>query len=189
MATPNGTYHRYAPSADGVSPMAVPGQPGCTYTADGLEHNSHGTPSSSAADHHAQLDKRRRKLECFDYGDAWAEIDGDGDLCLLTWGSSRGAVTEAAARLRAQGRPVRVVTLRLLAPLRREALIAAIGAAEVLVVEQNHSAQLFRYLHSERALPADARSFARPGPLPLRPAEIVAACAQIETKAETAPEA
>lgn len=186
-ATPNGAYHRYAPSADGVSPMAVPGQPDCTYTADGLEHNSHGTPSSRAADHHAQLDKRRRKLECFDYGDAWAEIDGDGDLCLLTWGSCRGAVTEAAARLRAQARPVRVVVLRLLAPLRREALIAAIGATDVLVVEQNHSAQLFRYLHSERALPADARSFARPGPLPVRPAEIVAACAQTET--ETAPEA
>jgi 2-oxoglutarate ferredoxin oxidoreductase subunit alpha len=79
---------------------------------------------------------------------------------------------------------VRVVTLRLLAPLRREALIAAIGAAEVLVVEQNHSAQLFRYLHSERALPPAARSLARPGPLPLRPAEIVAACAKAETPSE-----
>ena len=183
-ATRDGTYHRYAPSADGVSPMALPGQPGCTYTADGLEHNHHGTPSSSAGDHHAQLEKRRRKLDAFDYGDAWAEIDGDGDLCLLTWGSSRGAVTEAAARLRAQARPVRVVTLRLLAPLRREALIAAIGAADVLVVEQNHSAQLFRYLHSERSLPPAARSLARPGPLPLRPAEIVAACAKAETPSE-----
>jgi 2-oxoglutarate ferredoxin oxidoreductase subunit alpha len=42
-------------------------------------------------------------------------------------------------------------------------------------VEQNHSAQLFRYLNAERALPAAARSLARPGPLPLRPSEIVAA--------------
>ena len=175
IATHNGRYDRYAPSADGVSPMALPGQPGCTYTADGLEHNCHGTPSSGAADHQAQLDKRRHKLDAFDYGDAWAEIDGDGDLCLLTWGSSHGAVTEAAARLRAQSRPVRVVTLRLLAPLRHEALLAAIGGAEVLVIEQNQGGQLFRYLHAERVLPAHARSLARPGPLPLRPAEIIAA--------------
>jgi 2-oxoglutarate ferredoxin oxidoreductase subunit alpha len=183
IATHNGGYDRYAPSSDGVSPMALPGQPGCTYTADGLEHNDHGTPSSGAADHQAQLDKRRHKLDAFDYGDAWAEIDGDGDLCLLTWGSSHGAVTEAAARLRAQGQPVRVVTLRLLAPLRREALRTAIGGADVLVIEQNHSGQLFRYLHAERALPANARSLARPGPLPLRPAEIVAAC--VATESET----
>ncbi len=175
-AADNGVYHRYAATADSVSPMALPGQPGCTYTADGLEHNSHGTPSSGAADHQAQLDKRRGKLDAFDFGEAWAEIDGAGDLCLVTWGSSPGAVTEAAARLRARGLGVRIVTLRLLAPLRREALLAAIGGTDVLVVEQNHSGQLFRYLHAERALPAAARSLARPGPLPLRPAEIVAAC-------------
>jgi len=41
-----------------------------------------------------------------------------------------------------------------------------------------------RYLHSERALPPAARSLARPGPLPLRPAEIVAACAKAETPSE-----
>jgi 2-oxoglutarate ferredoxin oxidoreductase subunit alpha len=95
---------------------------------------------------------------------------------LITWGSSSGAVTEAAARLRGAGQAVRVIRLRLLAPLRRAPLIAAIDHAEVIVVEQNHSAQLFRYLHAERALPPRARSLARPGPLPLRPAEIVAAC-------------
>jgi 2-oxoglutarate ferredoxin oxidoreductase subunit alpha len=84
-------------------------------------------------------------------------------------------VSEAAERLRAAGRRTRVIALRLLAPLPRDELLAAIGDAEALVVEQNHSAQLFRYLNAERALPAAARSLARPGPLPLRPSEIVAA--------------
>ncbi|ESQ15681.1 MAG: 2-oxoacid:acceptor oxidoreductase subunit alpha [Thiohalocapsa sp. PB-PSB1] len=178
-------YQRYALTADGVSPMALPGQPGCAYTADGLEHDSNGSPSSSASDHLAQLDKRRRKLETFDYGNAWAEIDGVGDLCLLTWGSAHGAVTEAANRLRAQGQSVRVVTLRLLAPLCHAALVDAIGNGGLLVVEQNHGAQLFHYLHAQRALPAHACSLARPGPLPLRPAEIVAACKRIEPVQQT----
>jgi 2-oxoglutarate ferredoxin oxidoreductase subunit alpha len=175
-------YQRYALTDSGVSPMSLPGQPGCIYSADGLEHNSRGAPSSLAADHHAQLDKRRRKLAEFDYGDAWAEVDGTGDLCLIAWGSSRGAAAEAAGRLRQDGQATRMIALRLLQPLRRDALKAAIGSAAVLVVEQNQGAQLFRYLHAQQALPADARSLAHPGPLPVRPAEIVSAAATVRTE-------
>ena len=178
-------YRRYAVTADGISPMSVPGETGRTYTADGLEHDPEGAPSSRAADHMAQLQKRRYKLAAFDYGPDWAEIlDGDGDaadsgadarLCLITFGAGRGAVVEAVDRLRADIPGVRTIALRLLAPLQRDALIAAIGEARVLVVEQNHGAQLFHYLHAEQALPPAAHSLARPGPLPLRPGEIVAA--------------
>jgi 2-oxoglutarate/2-oxoacid ferredoxin oxidoreductase subunit alpha len=174
-----GPYHRYADTADGVSPMSIPGEPGLAYTADGLEHGVSGTPSSRAADHLAQLDKRLRKLADFDFGPDWADIDGAGAenaaLCLVTFGSCRGVVVEAAARLRSSGLAVTTIALRLLAPLQRDALHAAIGTAAVLVVEQSHGAQLFRYLNAERALPATARSLARPGPLALRPADVTAA--------------
>jgi 2-oxoglutarate ferredoxin oxidoreductase subunit alpha len=178
LAVPEaGPYWRYALEVeDGISPMSVPGQPGGMYTADGLEHNPRGTPSSASADHLAQLDKRRRKLEDHDYGNGWAEISGEGETCLVTWGSTSGAVREAAARLEAAGHPVRVIALRLLAPLPREAITQALeGAQRVLVVEQNHGAQLFHYLHAEGALPPSAESLARAGPLPIRPAEVVQA--------------
>ena len=179
-------YRRYADTADGISPMSVPGEAGLAYTADGLEHSPSGAPSSRFADHLAQLGKRRRKLTELDYGPDWAEL-GDGHdaaagsplLCLVTFGSCRGAVVEAAERLRHAGYAVRTVALRLLAPLRRDALVAAVGNAEVLVVEQNHGAQLFHYLHAERALPTAAQSLAHPGPLPLRPGEIVTAAAAL----------
>jgi 2-oxoglutarate ferredoxin oxidoreductase subunit alpha len=108
--------------------MALPGDAGGVYAADGLEHNEAGVPSSLAADHQRQLAKRRRKLEGFDYGSAWAEIRGEEPLCILPWGSSAGVVLEAAARMMAAGRPVRVIALRLLAPLNAEALAAALGA-------------------------------------------------------------
>jgi 2-oxoglutarate ferredoxin oxidoreductase subunit alpha len=172
---PGADYQRYRLTADGVSPMTVPGTVNGMYTADGLEHNPRGTPSSVASDHLAQLEKRQSKLSDHDYGDHWAEIDGDGPLCLLTWGSSSGAVREAAARLRAGGQAVRVIVLRLLMPLQREALRQCIaGADRIWVIEQNHSGQLFHYLRAEDALPADARSLARPGPLPLRPGDLAA---------------
>ena len=71
-----GPYKRYALAANGVSPMAVPGTPGGQYTADGLTHTERGLPSSRAEDHGAQLDKRRDKLNCFNYGDHWATVEG-----------------------------------------------------------------------------------------------------------------
>lgn len=178
LAAPGaGPYRRYADGPGWVSPMALPGQAGGMYTAEGLEHNERGTPSSLAADHQHQLDKRALKLTGFDYGPAWAAIDGPdrARLCLVTWGSASGATREAAARLANHGIAVRVIALRLIAPLRRQALLAAIGTAAVLVVEQNHRGQLFHYLNGERALPPTARSLATPGPLPLRPADIAAA--------------
>jgi 2-oxoglutarate ferredoxin oxidoreductase subunit alpha len=146
------------------------------YTADGLEHSPSGTPSSLAADHAAQLDKRAAKIAGFNFGPDWGEVSGTGPTCLVTWGSATGPCREAADRLTRAGHPTRVIALRLIAPLARQALDEALtGAATILVVEQNHGAQLFGYLHAQQALPGHARAFARPGPLPLRPAEIVAA--------------
>ncbi len=167
-------YDRYALTASGVSPMAIPGVPGLQYTAEGLEHSVHGTPSTRARDHLAQLNKRRDKLLQFDYGAAWAESEGEGDTVILTWGSSTAPAREAAAQARAQGLAVKVITLRLLSPTQPTAFAAALaGAGRVLVVEQSHSAQFHAYLRAHYDLPALVSVFNRPGPLPIRPAEVL----------------
>jgi 2-oxoglutarate ferredoxin oxidoreductase subunit alpha len=169
-------YKRYADTRSGVSPMAIPGTPGVVYTADGLEHNEGGTPSSNARDHDVQLDKRARKLAQFDYGGMWADIEGDGECAVITFGSSTAAVREGVARAGANGASLRLIALRLLAPAQPERLAAALdGVARVLVVEQNHGAQLFRYLRSMYDLPGKPASYHRPGPLPLRPGELATA--------------
>lgn len=176
---PDRDYLRYVDCEDGISPMAVPGVAGGMYTADGLEHNPKGTPSSAMADHRTQMDKRLRKIEGFDYGPAWAEIHGQGPLAIVTWGSASGAVREAVERLAIQGIDCRMVAMRLLAPLNKRQFEQVLSGAErILVVEQNHSGQLYRYLNACEALPPDGGSFARPGPLPLRPGEIVEAVLQ-----------
>ncbi|PUB75112.1 MAG: 2-oxoglutarate synthase [gamma proteobacterium symbiont of Ctena orbiculata] len=175
---PDAAFMRYRITADKISPVTLPGTPGGMYTADGLEHNERGTPSSMASDHREQLNKRLLKLERFDYGDDWAEIEGDGDDCIITWGSTAGVVKEVARLLRQQGRAIRTISLRLLAPLQRQKLGQLIeGAERVLVVEQNHAGQLFRYLHAQAVLPEQAESLAQPGPLPLRPGRIIRALA------------
>jgi 2-oxoglutarate ferredoxin oxidoreductase subunit alpha len=69
-----------------------------------------------------------------------------------------------------------MIALRLLAPAQPERLDAALaGVSRVLVVEQNHGAQLYRYLRSVYDLPGKPASYHRPGPLPLRPGELVEA--------------
>jgi 2-oxoglutarate ferredoxin oxidoreductase subunit alpha len=169
-------YKRYRDTPSGVSPMAIPGRPGTAYTADGLEHTEAGIPSSQSRDHRLQLAKRERKLARHDYGRLWADIEGEGDAAVITFGSVTGTVREAAARAAQRGCPVRVIALRLLAPALPERLAEALqGVRRVLVVEQNQGAQLYRYLRAMHDLPGRPASFHRPGPLPLRPAELAAA--------------
>ena len=170
-------YKRYAITESGVSPMALPGMPGHAYTADGLEHNERGIPSSQASDHLAQMDKRARKLATLDPGDYWASQEGgsngEGDIAVLTFGSCTGPVREGIARARADGVRARLISMRLLSPAQPGRLKRALeGVKRVLVVEQNHSGQFLRYLRGEYDLPGEVASLRRPGPLPFRPDEI-----------------
>jgi 2-oxoglutarate ferredoxin oxidoreductase subunit alpha len=168
-----GVYKRYAISAGGVSPMAIPGMRGGQYTADGLTHNELGTPTSSESDHRAQLDKRRAKLEQFAYGDHWATIEGDSELAVITWGSLTGAAREAIEQAHSDGLNVRLIAPRLLFPVQSERFTAALdGVKHILIVEQSHSGQFHHYLRAHYDLPGDIRVLNRPAPLPIRPSEI-----------------
>lgn len=171
-------YDRYALAVNGVSPMAIPGTRGGQYTADGLTHSPRGTPTSGAADHVAQLDKRRDKLEQFNFGDHWATVEGDGEFAVLTWGSLLSSAREAIALASADSIGTRLVAPRLLLPAQPERLAAALkGVKRILVVEQTHGGQFHKYLRAHYDLPAPVRVFNRPGPLPITASEIYRAIA------------
>ncbi len=168
------TYQRYALTDSGVSPMAIPGTPGGQYVADGLEHNERGTPSSQASDHQAQMDKRADKLSTFDYGAHWADIEGEGDIAVITWGAVSGPVGEAIERAKAQGMKIRQISLRLLLPASPERMAEALaGVRRILIAEQTHGQQFTKFLRAHYDLPAERVVVNRPGPLPIRPNEIL----------------
>ncbi len=169
----SGDYLRYRLTESGVSALATPGDPGCRFTADGLEHNEKGTPSANNSDHQQQLQKRLHKLTAFDYGDSWGRVSGDGQVAMVGFGSSSAAMEEAAERLAEQGIAVRVVALRLLSPLPVNALQKALsGCEQVVVVEQNHGKQLYHYLKGQMDFEQTLHSYAVPGPVPLSPVQI-----------------
>jgi 2-oxoglutarate ferredoxin oxidoreductase subunit alpha len=169
-------YRRYALGGNHISPMALPGTPGGQYTADGLTHTERGAPTAAAAAHRAQLDKRRAKLDEFAYGEPWATLEGEGDTAVITWGSLTGAAREAIALCRAAGSAVRLIAPRLLAPVRpKEMQAALVGVKRLLIVEQTHSAQFYRYLRAHYELPAETQVLNRPGPLPINAVDIQSA--------------
>lgn len=177
---PEDDYLRYIVTDSGISPMAVPGDPGRRFTADGLEHNPRGTPSAGAADHRLQMDKRARKLALLDPGTDWGEVRGEGNIALLCFGSASAAVAQARSQLQELGIDCRSIALRLLSPLPVGYLAAALETCDCLfVIEQNHSAQLLRYLRGELALAGQVHSLALPGPVPLAPITIVESVREI----------
>jgi 2-oxoglutarate ferredoxin oxidoreductase subunit alpha len=172
---PGTPFKRYAIGPSAVTSMPPPGMPGGQWIAEGLTHNELGIPVSGAGAHVAQLNKRAKKLEGFEPGDLWGRSWGDGEIAIITFGSGVGPARAAAARLSASGRPARVIGLRQLSPVPKLALARLLrGVRRVIVVEQNHGAQLYQYLLGQKAIPATAETLARPGPLPFRPAEIAA---------------
>lgn len=171
---PGDDYSRYAITESGISPMTIPGIAGGEYTADGLEHNPKGSPSSQTEHHEEQMNKRQRKVSDFDYGDYWADISGDGEVAVITWGSTSSAVKEAINRLNEQGVAAKMIAVRLIAPAQNKKMADALkGVKKILVVEQNHSAQYCGYLKSHYEITAEIKALHRPGPLVIKPGEIV----------------
>ncbi len=166
-------YRRYVLTDDGVSPMALPGAPGCMYTADGLEHGENAVPSSRAEDHAAMLEKRARKLQDHDYGPAWAEVNGEGEVAVICWGSTAGAVHEAARVLAREGICIRTIAMRLLSPLPLEPLQQALSGVKTLIVAENsHSGQFLHYLRAWCDLPGETISLRHAGPRPITAPEV-----------------
>lgn len=170
---PGKPFKRYATGGEPVTPMPLPGTPHFEWVAEGLTHNEAGLPASGAAAHVAQIEKRAKKIRQFDPGEHWGEVWGDGDVAVLAIGSTIGPAREAAKRLEASGAKVRVIALRVLSPLPMASLARALdGVRRIVVIEQNHGAQLYHYLLGHKAIPPSAESVARPGPSPFRPSEI-----------------
>ncbi len=168
-------YLRYRLTASGISTCAVPGDVGQRFTADGLEHNEAGTPSARQSDHLQQLEKRRSKLNNYDFGSDWAAVNGDGAVALIGFGSTSAVLRETAAELARADIATRTICLRLLAPLPLQDLQRALaGAEQVVVVEQNHGAQLLHYLRGEIEISQPVHSCAMPGPVPLSAQRIAA---------------
>jgi 2-oxoglutarate ferredoxin oxidoreductase subunit alpha len=125
----------------GLSRRPVPGQANGTYTLTGLAHNENGKVTyESDANQHASA-MRSRKLATFGKTLKPPSVHGDpeGDLLLVGWGSTFGAITEATDRLRKEGHRISSLHLRFLSPLEPGLKEIFTRFKKVMTVELNYS--------------------------------------------------
>lgn len=173
--TPSTPYHRYAVTAEGVSPRLAPGMTPHLVVADSDEHTEDGHLTEDLTTRRIMMDKRLRK----EHGIAAAvippEVLGDKtpELLLVTWGSSRGAVIEAAGRLRNHGTRVGTMHFPQVWPLVPKQFMAHLQkAAEVVCIEGNALGQLGRLIRRETGFAVQKRVLRYDG-LPITPEYIL----------------
>lgn len=160
------TYQRYAvmPHRDLPLPADVclriyPGLTDQVVRVAGHEHDESGLITESAEVRTRMMDRRLGKLESLraELGGitCWPAESDPATLALtevsiLCFGSTFGPVREAVARLRAEGKPVRMVHLSEVYPLPAKHLEAAVARSRRLItVENNATAQLAQLIHAE----------------------------------------
>ena len=137
-------------------PWAIPGTPGIEHRVGGLEkQDKTGNINYEPENHQKMIDYRAEKIERIVNDIPDVEIDGDteGDLLIVGWGSTHGAITSAVERSRAKGKSVSHVHLRYLNPFPGNLGEILYNFKKVLVPELNKG-QLSSILRSKYLVPA-----------------------------------
>jgi len=182
-------YERYALTASGISPRAVPGQAGVRFLSSGDAHDHRGVIDvEDPAVRRAMVDKRLRKTR-----DVWGHAagtaaEGDGDLLVIALGSPCGPVREALGRLRADGIAARFLRIRRLWPFPAHEVAPEVQRARrVVVVEHNATGQIATLLRAHVGGHEKVTGLRQYNGLPFRPADIAAGLrAAVDTPAEGA---
>jgi len=125
----------------GLSKRVIPGMKNGQHTVTGLAHDEESLVSYHPSSNELGMKMRSRKLAVFQSTLKPPEIYGDeeGDLLVVGWGSTQGAIVDAVDRARAEGRKVSTVQLTFLSPLEPGLKEIFSRFDKVMTVEINYS--------------------------------------------------
>jgi 2-oxoglutarate ferredoxin oxidoreductase subunit alpha len=155
-------------------PWAIPGTPGLEHRVGGLEKQDvTGNINYEPLNHEKMVRLRAAKVEAVvaEVPDVVPTGDPDGDLLIVAWGSTFGAITAAVNAARAKGRRVGHVHLRHLNPLPRN-LGEVMGRYRTVLVPEMNMGQLVMLLRAKYLV--DAQSYSKIQGRPFKQAEIEA---------------
>jgi 2-oxoglutarate ferredoxin oxidoreductase subunit alpha len=121
-------------------PWAIPGTPGLEHRIGGLEkQHITGNVSYDPENHQLMTHLRAEKIArvAQDIPDVEVFGDGEGELLVVGWGGTYGAITSAVEQVRAKGLPVSSIHLRYLNPFPRNLGQVLSRFRRVLVPELN----------------------------------------------------
>jgi 2-oxoglutarate ferredoxin oxidoreductase subunit alpha len=151
---------------------AIPGTRGLEHRLGGLEKQDvTGNINYEPLNHEKMVRLRAAKVEAVaqDIPDIIPAGDPDGDLCIVAWGSTYGAITAALEPQRARGHRIGHVHLRHLNPLPRNLGEVMQRYRQVLVPEMNMG-QLLWMLRAKYLV--DAQGYNKIQGRPFKQAEI-----------------
>lgn len=172
VTNPDG-FQPYARNEATLSrPWAIPGTPGLEHRIGGLEkQNITGNVSYDPENHDLMIRLRAEKVERIanDISPAHVEGDAQGDLLVVGWGGTYGALKTAVTRMRNKGHAVSHLHLRYLNPLPKN-LGEIFPRFKKIVVPEINLGQLIKVLRAKYLIPATG--FNKVRGLPFRSVEL-----------------
>ncbi len=152
-----------------------PGTPGLEHRIGGLEKDFlTGAVSYDPANHEKMVRIRAEKVARVAQDYPPLKVNGDpdgGEVLVVGWGSTFGAITQAVSQLRGKGRSVSSVHLRYLNPLHRD-LGAVLKRFKKVVVPELNLGQLVKILRATYLV--DAQGINKVQGKPFKVSELVA---------------
>ena len=172
FANPDEEYIVYKRNPDTLArEQAIPGQPGLEHRVGGLEKNESGGVSYDPDNHEEMTRLRADKVAAIAKNLLPLEVNGDpeGDLLVLGWGGTYGAISSAVRNLQAEGFSVSSLHLRHLSPFPNDLGDVLERFKKVLVPELNMG-QLSMLLRAKYLI--DAVSYTKVQGQPFKVAEL-----------------
>ena len=172
VPVPDQPYRPFARNPETLArAQAIPGTRGSEHRLGGLEKNDAGEVSYDA-DNHAHMTRlRAAKIDGIAHSYPSLIVNGEpeGDVLVISWGGTYGAVTSAVRTLQAEGFKVTSIHLRHLNPLPKDLETALKRFRHVIVPELN-TGQLAMLLRARFLV--DARPLTKMKGRPFKVAEI-----------------
>ena len=136
-------------------PWAIPGTPGLEHRIGGLEkQNITGNVSYDPINHETMVKLRTEKVERIANEIPPIDVDGekDGELVVIGWGSTYGAIRSAVTKTRERGKKVSQIHLRYLNPMPKN-LGDVLGKFKNVLVPEMNLGQLSGVLRMRYLVP------------------------------------
>lgn len=177
------TFQPYSRNEWGVRPWVVPGTAGMEHRIGGLEKQDiTGNISYDPANHQHMVHVRQQKVDDVSKNIPLQQIDSgpeQGEVLVLGWGSTYGAIKSACLQLQQEGKSVSHVHLRYIRPFPQNLGEILKRFKQILVPEINNG-QLIRILRDQFLI--DAKGYHKIMGVPITKTELVEAIQEILRK-------
>ncbi|HZG26010.1 MAG TPA: 2-oxoacid:acceptor oxidoreductase subunit alpha [Chitinophagaceae bacterium] len=168
------TFHPYLRDEKLVRPWAIPGTPGLEHRIGGIEkQNITGNVSYDPDNHQLMVKIRQEKVDKIADSVPEQKLDSgpeNGEILVIGWGSTYGAIKSAVLALQAEGHAVSHAHIRYMRPFPRNLGTMLKNFKQVLIPEINNG-QLIKIIRDQYLV--DAKAYNKIMGIPITKGELI----------------